>query len=307
VFKNLIAYRINPGWKKTTAQIEAGLSLARFMKCGATQEQSVGWSEPRDIAHAVLAEAIGNHLILRLTTESKVLPANVVRRAADERIEKLEDQAGRKLGRAEKRDIREEMRLDLLPRAFTRIGHTTVWIDRDSALLLIDTGSPTRADEVVAMLLRCLDDLELTPVQTNQSPAVQMSAWLLAHEAPGRLDIEEECELKATDDSQAVVRYSKHSLNNAEVRKHIQNGGKLPTRLALTWNGRVNFVLNDKWQVKRIKFLDGVFPGSDPADGGESDEDAADTFETDWTIATGQLGQMVPELIEAMGGELTVG
>jgi len=302
VFKNIIAYRINPDWKKTTAQIEAGLSLTRFSKCGATQEKSIGWSEPRNEAHAVLAEVVNGHIILRLTSETKVLPANVVRRAAEERIEKLEDQMGRKLGRVEKRDIREEMRLDLLPRAFTRLAHTNVWIDRNSGLLLVDSGSPTRADEVVAMLLRCLDDIELTPVQTNTSPAVQMSAWLLAHEAPGRFDIEEECELKATDDSQAIVRYSKHSLNNAEVRKHIQNG-KLPTRLALTWNGRVSFVLNDKWQVKRERFLDGVFPESDPADtGADAGENAADRFEADWTIATGELAQLMPELIEALGG-----
>ncbi|MBL8309167.1 MAG: recombination-associated protein RdgC [Burkholderiales bacterium] len=307
MFKNLSVYQIQPGWKLTTAQIEAGLSLVRFAQCGATQEKSVGWSEPRGEAHAMLAEAVNGHLLLRFTTETKMLPANVVRRAAEERIEKLETQTGRTLGRAEKRDIREEMRLELLPRAFTRIAHTWVWIDRAHGFLCLDTASPTRADEVVAALLRCLDDLELSPVQTQSSPAVQMSAWLIAHDAPGHFDIEEECELKATDDSQAVVRYSKHSLNNAEVRKHIQNG-KLPTRLALTWNGRVGLVLTDTSVVKRLKFLDGVFPDSDPADtGGESREEAADRFETDWTIATGELGQLVPELIEALGGVAVTG
>lgn len=302
MFKNLSVYQIQPGWKLTTAQIEAGLSLVRFAGCGATQEKSVGWSEPRGEAHAMLAETVNGHLVLRFTTETKVLPANVVRRAADERIEKLEAQTGRTFGRKEKRDIREEMRQELLPRAFTRIAHTWVWIDRTHGYVCLDTASPTRADEVVATLLRCLDDLELSPVQTQSSPAVQMSAWLIAHEAPGRFDIEEECELKATDDTQAVVRYSKHSLNNAEVRKHIQNG-KLPTRLALTWNSRVGLVLTEKSVVKRLKFLDGVFPGSDPADtGAESHEDAADRFEADWTITTGELGQLVPELIEALGG-----
>lgn len=299
MLKNITAYRLSPGWQKTTAQIEASLSLARFMKCGATQGQSVGWSEPRDVAHAALAEAVGNQVVLRLTTEAKVLPGSVVRRAADERILKLEEQAGRKLGRVEKRDIREEMRLDLLPRAFTRIAHTAVLIDRDAGLLMIDTASPKQADVVVAMLLRCLDGLELTPLQANMAPAIQMSAWLLAHEAPGRFDIEEDCEIKATDDSHAVVRYSHHSLNTAELRKHIQNGGKLPTRLALTWNGRISFVLSDKWQIKRVKFLDGVLPYGGNQ---EADDEGYDPFVSDWTIAAGDLGQMVPELVEALGG-----
>ena len=52
---------------------------------------------------------------------------------------------GRKLGRVEKRDIREEMRFDLLPRAFTALCAHNVWIDRNAGLLLVDSGSPTRA------------------------------------------------------------------------------------------------------------------------------------------------------------------
>lgn len=299
MLKNITAYRINPGWDKTTEQVESGLALARFSKCGATQEQSAGWSEPRGIAHAALVEPVGKNWILRLTSESKVLPANVVHRATEERIEKLEDQMGRKLGRVEKRDIREEMRLDLLPRAFTRIAHTTVWINRQAGLLLIDATSPKCVDLVIALLLRCLDGLELTPFFTNHSPAIQMSAWLLAHEAPGRFDIEEDCEIRATDDSHAVVRYTHHSLNRIDVRKHIENEGKLPTRLALTWNGRVSFVLTDKWQVKRIKFLEGVFQGDSAI---HTTEEAADRFEADWTIVTSELDLLVRDLIEALGG-----
>lgn len=298
MFKNIIVYRIDPSWSKTTAQVEAGLSLVRFMTCGASQEKSLGWSPPRDAKHGMLVESVGGQLMLRLTTESKVLPTSVVKRRADERIEKIEEATGRKPSRMEKKDIREETLLELLPKAFTRLSNTAVWIDPKARLLVIDASGQTKADEVIAVLLRSLNGLLITPIQTNVAPATRMAAWLMSHEAPGRFGVDRECELKATDDSEAVVRYSKHTLNNEEVRKHLQNN-KMPTRLALTWNGRVSFVLNDLCQIKKIKFLDGVF---DAGDNAAPDEDR---FDADVAIVTGELGKLIPELIDALGGELT--
>ena len=269
----------------------------RFRDCGATQEKSVGWSEPRGEKHGMLVESVGGQLIMRLTMESKVLPSSVVKRRADEKIEKIEEATGRKISRMEKKDIREETLLDLLPKAFTRISNTFVWIDPGKRLLMIDASGQTKADEVVAVLLRSLDGLVITPIQTNAAPATQMTAWLMSHEAPGRFDVDRECELKATDDSQAVVRYSKHMLNNEEVRKHLQNN-KMPTRLALIWNGRVSFVLNDEAQIKKIKFLDGVF------DVTEAQDKADDRFDADVAIVTVELGKLIPEMIDALGGEM---
>jgi recombination associated protein RdgC len=300
MFKNLMLFRIEKSWSKTTAQIEAGLAQMRFRDCGATQEKSVGWSEPRGEKHAMLVESIGGQLLLRLTMEAKVLPSSVVKRRTDERVEKIEETTGRKLSRMEKKDLREETLLDLLPKAFTRISHTTVWIDPTARLLVMDVAGQTKADEVVAVLLRSLDGLVMTQLQTNESPGSQMAAWLMSYEAPGRLDVDRECELKATDESEGVVRYSKHTLNNEEVRKHIQSG-KMVTKLALTWNGRVSFVMNDTLQIKKLKFLEGVLDGPDSAGKDE------DRFDSDVLIVTGELSKLLPDLIEALGGELAAG
>lgn len=299
MFKNLMLFRIDPSWSKTTAQIEAGLAQMRFRACSPTQEKSVGWSEPRGEKHAMLVESIGGQWILRLTMEAKVLPSSVVKRRTDERVEKIEETTGRKVSRMEKKDLREETLLDLLPKAFTRISNTTVWIDPEARLLVMDVAGQAKADEVVAMLLRSLDGLVITPIQTNESPGSQMAAWLMSHEAPGRFNVDRECELKATDDSEGVVRYSKHTLNIEDVRKHIQSG-KMVTKLALTWNGRVSLVINDSMQIKKLKFLEGVLDGPDSAGKDE------DRFDSDVAIVSGELRQLIPELIEALGGELAV-
>jgi recombination associated protein RdgC len=58
-------------------------------------------------------------------------------------------------------------------------------------------------------------------------------------------------------------------------------------------------VLTDSLQLKRLAFLERVFEGT----GG----DRPDGFDTDATIATGELRQLLPELLEALGGELLAG
>ena len=51
MFKNIIMYRIESGWAITAEQVEEHLQAGRFVECGASQEKSVGWIEPRGQAN----------------------------------------------------------------------------------------------------------------------------------------------------------------------------------------------------------------------------------------------------------------
>ena len=82
-----------------------------------------------------------------------------------------------------------------------------------------------------------------------------------------------------------------------EVAQHIA-AGKVPTQLALTWNDRISFVLTETAQIKKLKLLDLVLDGVQA--GGKDD----DGFDTDAAILTGELTAMLPELLEALGGEI---
>ena len=101
-------------------------------------------------------------------------------------------------------------------------------------------------------------------------------------------------ELKAADDSKAVVRYSRHALDIAEIRKHVE-AGKMPTRLGMLWTDKLSFVLTEAMQLKKIRFIDGAMK--------EQAGDDDDRFDADVAIATGELGRLIPELIKALGGE----
>lgn len=51
MFKNLTLYRIGPEGIPDLSEIEDKLSQFRFVECGATQQKSQGWVEPRGQAN----------------------------------------------------------------------------------------------------------------------------------------------------------------------------------------------------------------------------------------------------------------
>ncbi len=295
MFKNVIMYRIAPGWSITAEEVEARLQDNHFVECGASQEKSVGWVEPRGEANGALLEVVAGQWILKLMVESRALPASVVNRKAQERVAQIEATTGRKPGKKETRDLKDDIRLELLPMAFTKQSRTLVWIDREANLLVMDASSQGRADELVTLLVQSLPGLALSLVNTQISPSAAMADWLVSQEAPQGFSVDRECELKAADESKAVVRYARHRLDTDEVKQHIE-GGKMPTRLALTWNEHVSFVLTEGLQLKKMAFLDVVFEGKS--------QGKDDGFDADVAISTGELQKTLPDLLDALGGEL---
>ena len=175
----MIVYRVGPEWAATVAQIEAGLDGARFVECGATQEKSVGWCEPRGQDHGPLVESVGGQLILKLMIETRALPGSVVTRKAKERVAQIEASTGRKPGKKEIRDLKDDIRLQLLPQAFTKQAAVGVWIDPKAALLVIDASSQSRADEVVTLLVQSLDGFAAALLDSKLSPTTAMADWLI--------------------------------------------------------------------------------------------------------------------------------
>ena len=293
MFKNLIVYRLGEGWTASMEEVEAALDKVRYVECGASQEKSVGWVEPRGEAHGPLLESVGGQWILKFMIEVKSVPGSVLNRKAKERAQQIEQTTGRKPGKKETKELKEEIKHGLLPNAFSKMGASLVWIDKEAGLLVIDAGSQSRADDVVTGLVKSIDGFAVALLDTQQSPVSAMAEWLSMQEPPAGFAIEQECELKAADESKSVVRYGRHPLDIEEVKQHIAQG-KLPTRLALSWDDRVSFMLTEGMQLKKISFQDVVFEGKSADDGG---------FDADVAIATGELVQMLPDLINALGGE----
>ena len=298
MFKNLLLYRLGLDWSATVQQIEDALGAARFVECGLTQARSSGWVPPGGEEHGALIEAVNGQWLMQLMVEQKVVPGAVVKRQVDALAVQVEKQTGRKPGKKQRNELKDQALLGLLPMAFTKRSAVKVWVAPAERLLVIDASSASRADEVLTALTQALPGLSATLVNTAVSPAACMAEWLVSGDAPAGFSIDRDCELKAADGEKPVVRYARHALDIAEIREHIV-GGKQPTRLALTWQGRVSFMLTEGLQVKRVSFLDGVFEAGPTK--------KAESFDADAAIATGELASLIGDLIDALGGEQVFG
>ena len=297
MFKNALVYRIDQWEPPTQDEIAERLERGRFAECAPSQPESAGWVEPRGEKHGALLESVGGQLILQLCTESKPVPAGVVRQQLTARLDRIEAETGRRPKGKAQREIKEQIVHELLPRAFAKRTGTRVWLDLTARLVLIGVSSTKKADAVVTRLVELFGGLRLTPLQTALAPATAMSNWLATKEAPPGFTIDRECELKQPDSEKAAVRYARHTLEIDEIGEHIRQG-KLPTRLAMTWNGRVASVLTETLALKKIELLDVVLEGA------ETQRGAEDHFDADVALATGELRRMLPDLVDALGGPL---
>ena len=193
MFKNLILFRIGPDWNPGVATLEAGLDKNRFVPCGPTQQKALGWVEPRGEAGGALVESVGGHWLLKLLTEQRVVPASAVKQRVDEIVAHIEQTTGRKPGKKEQKELKEQALHELLPRAFTRQSATRVWIAPQQRLLVVDAGSQGKADEVTTLLVKEFEGLALSLIQTAVSPAAAMTDWLGTGEAPDGFSIDREC------------------------------------------------------------------------------------------------------------------
>jgi recombination associated protein RdgC len=196
------------------------------------------------------------------------------------------------------KEIKEQVADELLPRAFSIRRTTSVWIDPVNNWLVVDAASPAKADEVFKALLQAMDQLPLGTLRVERSPVAAMTDWLAADEAPSGFTVDQDTELRATGEGKATVRYVRHTLEADDVRRHIA-AGKQCTRLALTWADRISFVLTEALTVKRVTPLDVLKENADTMT--QNDDER---FDTDFALMTGELGRLMADLVQALGGEV---
>ena len=293
MFKQATIFRLKAAKPFNDADFQA----RSFTPCGATEDKSIGWVPPRGHENGPMVETVAGQVIVQLMIETKTVPGQALRDAVDKRVKDIEAATGRKPGKKERRELQDDTLLALLPNAFPKRVAVLGWFDAATGLLVVDSASWSRTDEFITALLKTCEGVDVSLVQTVTSPQVAMTKWLLAETAdewPDNLNVERECVLQSTGEDAATVKFNRHHLANNDVRKHVLEG-KLPTALALSWDGRMAFVLTDTMQLKKLQYLDGVESHGDQHE---------DRFDADVALATGNLRLLIEDLVFALGGEM---
>lgn len=292
-FKNLIVYRMTASWQLSAAQVEEAVSANAQTPIGLTQPVSAGW-EP--IFDGLFAHVVNRQILLQFKTEKKVVPSSALKAAVAEHVDEVERMTGRKPGKKERREIKDDALLALLPSALATISQTRVWIDPVNGWIVINTGSQTQADTIITSLVRSLEKLELQTLHIAKSPAAVMTEWLMNDDVPDNFAIDRACTLKACDETKAAVKYTNSTLTTDNLVEHLRMG-KVCKELALTWEDRISFVLTDNFRVKKIRALDLIMEDRVEAN------DEREAFDGDFTLMTGEINKLLNALVTAFGGE----
>ncbi|WP_147200770.1 recombination-associated protein RdgC [Pantoea sp. CCBC3-3-1] len=297
-YRNISTYRLNRELPFDTEEIETQFDAFRFTRCGANDMSRSGFVNPlTNDSEGVLAYSASGFLVARIQTESKLLPSGVINAAVKERVEKLQTEQARKLKKTEKDSIKDEVLHTLIPRAFTASAFTTVLFDLKGNRIFINAGA-RKAENALAIVRKALSSLPVVPLTFESPIELTLTEWVSATSAPAGFAIGDRAELKALLEDGGHARLNKQDLTGDEVQSLLA-AGKLVTRLALDWQERIQFVLNDGGQLTGVKFSDSLVEQNDDIDR----DDELQRKSADVLLMGSELVALFDNLIVALGGE----
>ncbi len=296
-FRNLLPYRLSADHGLTPQIISEALEKKPFVACGSSDPLSQGWVPPAAHMPDLFAPSLQNAVLVALKTEEKLLPPAVIRQQADQRIQKIQAEENRKVGRREIREICERVAEELLPRAFVKSRIERAIVDLENGWVWVEGSTAARAENLLSLLREAVGSLPTRLIDTRSSPQVAMTLWL-QEGAPEPFTLDADCELRFPGEGGAVARFTRQPLETDEVRQNLL-AGKLVSRLGLAWQDRLAFQLTEKLEIKRLTMLDLLEEELESADS----PDAAALFDSSLALLIGELRSLLPQLIEALGGE----
>lgn len=289
--KNAIIYRLTKNID--FGEIESKLKECEFTPCVSADASHFGWFAPLTNSENLAYQADGK-ILLMAKREEKILPVEVVNRELNKRITALEEKEQRKLKKAERLSLKDDVIATLLPQAFSRIKTTALYIDTLKQLIFVDAASSKTAEDALALLRKSLGSLPVVPLAFNRAPCEVMTKWV-TDTAPDWLILREEVEIREKADL-GVIHCKQKDIEDEEIIELAKNGSV--SKLALEWENNLKFVLVEDGTLKRLKFDDNITEKNDDI----VKENVTARFDADFVLMASVLGKTVDSLIKEFGG-----
>lgn len=291
-FKNIYFFAFTRPFEWTQEQLEQHLSENAFTPCASTEMAHFGWTSSLGKHSTSLTHQVNGNTLICARKEEKILPAPVIKDMLDEKIEQLEVEQSRNATKKEREQFKEDIIFELLPRAFSRITDTHAYICPEQNIIIINSSSRGKAEDVLALLRKSLGTLPVTTPSPERAPDEVMTDWLVENNLSANFSLGMEAELNAIGDDGAIVRVKNQDLTSDEVKTHL-DADKYVTKVALEFDDAMSFILGDDLSIKRLKFYDVIQEQNDDIDS----DDVIAKLDADFTLMAGELNRMISNLL----------
>ena len=250
-FKNAIVYECSNTEVLNNISNEL-LQKIIFKPCGSIDTVKGGFISPVDNPDELMLNVQGQ-ILLKYKTEQKILPDPVIKQAHIEKINKQEEALSRKLSKAEKATLKDEVLIELIPRAFSKYNYYWLWIDTQNKRIIVDCSSFKQAEDILAMLRKELGALELTPLSIDKPLEQIMTTWVKEKLNFPPFILGDQAELKDPLEGNGIINCKNQEITSDEMRVHFDSG-KWITKLKISDERGVNYIVNSDLTFKRIKF-----------------------------------------------------
>ena len=297
-FKTLRIYRLTAPLGVGAEELPPLLEARGFAPCGGLDLSRTGWVQALESSASGLVHSHADHHLLCARTQTRLLPASAIREAMDDRVAQQEAKEGRKLGRRERNELKDEIVQTLLPRALTRSQLTRALLIESRGLILIDARATARAEDLLNLLRETLGTLSVKPLVPARNPVEIMTGWLAGARLPPRFALAQHCDLRDPLHQANVVRCRAQDLSTSEVRNHLE-AGKTVASLGLQWSDRMQFVLSEDLSASAIKYLD----VRERDAGNDATDEAAELArqDADFVLMAMELDKLVEDLTGVFG------
>ena len=293
MFRNIRFYRLDGTWPESEEALSTSLEQAGFEPCGPLTERSSGWVAIDPDTSELLARRVNGADLIRLRSQSRVLPAAVINEELEVRIEDYRKRMQEAPTPREKRRLKAEARDELMPKAMLKSDRIWGYIDLKEKVLGIDTALESVAERFLRRMQASLDGINIRPLQFMK-PVDELLSGIFFEDAPRQFSLGRECRMQDLGDAASKVRWTDFDLSDKSIRDHVSNGMRL-THLSIVYDNIMKFVMDENGVLTKLKFV-----GMDDDNEGHTDPLARQDAE--FVLITATLRNLLGDLKKQLGG-----
>lgn len=291
MFKNFYVY--DYGTANNADLVSVLANQEPFYPCPATAFSSAGWSELNENGDYSLV--VGDGILMAFRQLYKVVPLLLVKKRLAEAVLACYQNTGRMPGKKERRDLRDDVIIGLLPGIIPREKLHYVWFG-NAGRLIVEASSSSDADKIVTAIARQAPDNKffVKDLHTKKSLVAAAVAWLLENDDSktigNELSLGYNLKLQDSNSANSTVTVSNVAIRKNEQVQQFLREGYLVKNIELGWQLNNYVTVTDNLSFKRLSV--------DVPE--EQDDSSPATLKSEAFAHVCTIDAMVSSLVEAL-------